>query len=108
MARSINQIQLIGLAIFLIRHRHRTSFDRDPTLTFEIKIVQQLFFHLANRHSSCVFEQSIRQRALAVVDMGDDAEITYQSCHIFSCDCFLFVRSRPNRDIRRLVPASQI
>ncbi len=46
-----------------------------PRARSKFHVVQQLLLHLPLLHRARGFQQPIGQRALAVVDMGDDAEI---------------------------------
>ena len=49
--------------------------DGDAALALEIHRVEHLRFHLARLERAGDLEKSIRQRRLAVVDVGDDGEI---------------------------------
>jgi len=51
-------------------------FDRDPALALEVHRVEHLVFHLTHRHRPRELEQPVGKRRLAVVDMGDDAEVS--------------------------------
>jgi hypothetical protein len=55
--------------------RHRPGFDRDPAIALELHVVEQLLAELALFHGASPLEQAIGQRALAVVDVRNDAEI---------------------------------
>ena len=51
MAGCIDQVELVSVPIVgLVHHAHGVSLDGDPTLPFEIHIVQDLGLHLAARH----------------------------------------------------------
>jgi hypothetical protein len=52
------------------------GFDGDATLAFEIHGVEDLFGHLATGERSGDFEQAVGKRAFAVIDMGDDREVS--------------------------------
>ena len=56
-------------------HLHRLQLDRDAALALEIHLVEELLLHLAHLHGLGQLQQTIGQRGLAMVDMGDDAEI---------------------------------
>ena len=45
-------------------------------LPLQIHVVQELVLHVAVGHRAGVLQEPVRQRRLAVVDVGDDAEIT--------------------------------
>ena len=72
----INQIKLVGLISMRILHAHRAGFDRDTAFSFEFHVVEQLFLHFPFGNRTSVFQQAIRQRAFAVVNVGNNAEIT--------------------------------
>ena len=74
-ARRIDQIQLVFLAAIRIAHGDGPGLDRDAALAFEVHVVERLFAHLALLDGAGQFQQSIGQRAFAVVDMGDDREV---------------------------------
>jgi len=72
----VDQIQLIFRTVFrLIRHTHRFGFDRDPALALEFHRIEHLIGHVAKLHHAGLFENAIRQRRFAVVDMRDNAKI---------------------------------
>ena len=47
----------------------------DAPLPFQVHLVHELVAHLPGGDGAGEFQQPVRQGALAVVDMGDDAEI---------------------------------
>jgi hypothetical protein len=49
--------------------------DRDAPLALQIHRVEHLRFHFAGLQGARLFEQTVGQRRLAVIDMGDDGEI---------------------------------
>jgi len=51
-------------------------FDGDAALAFEVHRVEHLFGHLAMGERSGDFEQAVGEGALAVIDMGDDREVS--------------------------------
>ena len=85
-AGRVDQVQLIDLPVLgLVTHRHRMRFDRDATLLLEVHRVEQLVFHLTGRDRARAVQQPVGQRRLPMVDMGDDAEVSYVPCvHLFS------------------------
>ena len=77
MTRRIDQVQLVRLAILgLVQHRHRVGLDGDAALLLEVHRVKQLVFHLARRDRAGPVQQPIGKCRLAVIDVGDDAEIS--------------------------------
>ena len=76
MTRSVDQIQLVGLAVFgLVGHAHGVGFDGDAAFAFEVHRIQHLRLHLPRSQRPGQFQQAIRKRGFAVVDMGNDGEI---------------------------------
>ena len=67
-----NVLLTIGCAVI---HARGLELDRDPPLPLEIHVVQELILHVTVGHRVGVLQQTIRQGRLAVVDVGDDAEI---------------------------------
>jgi len=75
---SINQVQLVGLAVLgLVKHRDRMRLDGDAALLLQIHGVEQLLGHIARGDGTRHVQQAIRKRRLPMVNVGDDAEITY-------------------------------
>jgi hypothetical protein len=70
----------------LVVHAHSFGLDRNALLTLKIHAVEQLVAALARADRAGCLKQSIRQGRLAVVDVGDDTEVSYQIliCHIYS------------------------
>ena len=74
-ARGIDQIKYIVLIIKTIIHLNRMALDGDAPFPLQIHIVQGLRLQVPVSHSSCNLQESIRQGAFAVINVGDDAEI---------------------------------
>ena len=75
--RGVDQIEHKILSILrLVRHLNGVAFDGDSTLSFEVHIVERLVLHLPLCNGSSGLEESIGQGAFAVVDVGNDAEIS--------------------------------
>ena len=49
--------------------------DRDAALALEVHRVEDLRFHLARLQRAGHLEEPVRERRLAVVDVGDDREV---------------------------------
>ena len=77
MTRSIDEVELVLLAAALVHHLNRVAFDCDALLLLEVHIVKDLVFHISLRERTGKLEKPVGQRALAVVDVGYYAEITY-------------------------------
>ena len=56
-------------------HPHGRRLNRDPALALEVHLVEHLFGHLAGRDRPGDLKQPVCECALAVVDVGNDAEI---------------------------------
>ena len=56
-------------------HPRGLGLDRDPSFTLEVHVVEVLRLLVALRDHLRLVEQTIGQRALAVVDVRDDAEV---------------------------------
>ena len=69
-------MQLVGLAVAgLEEDPHGLGLDRDAPLPLELHRVEQLRPHQAGIDRVGQLEDPVRERRLAVVDMGDDAEV---------------------------------
>jgi hypothetical protein len=51
------------------------GLDGDPALALEVHVVEDLLLELALGDGAGAHEQPVGERALAVVDVGDDREI---------------------------------
>ena len=73
----IDHVQDILLPIpRLVTHAHGLSLDRDSALALDVHGVENLVAHLALRESSRNLDEAVGERAFAVIDMGDDGEIS--------------------------------
>ena len=52
------------------------GLDRDAALALEVHAVEDLRFHLPRLQRAGELEKPVRQRRLAVVDVGDDRKVT--------------------------------
>ena len=76
MAWGVDQVEGVGLTISGgVIHARRLKLDRDAALTLQVHVVQELLLHVPVGHRARVLQQTVGQRRLAMVDMGDDAEI---------------------------------
>ena len=79
MARRVHEIEHVGLAVERgVVEPHRLRLDGDAALALDVHGIEHLVVELALGHRATAHQQPIGQRALAVVDMGDDREITDQ------------------------------
>ena len=109
MARGVDEVQGVGAAVLrLVVQTDGPGLDGDATLPLQVHVVQQLALHLPGGDGVALLQQPVRQRGLAVVDMGNDAEISDVAlfCHI---RIFLHrpVHARPASRARRASPFFQ-
>jgi hypothetical protein len=52
------------------------GFDRDATFAFEVHGIQDLGHHFALGEGTGMFQKAIGEGGLAVVDVGDDGEVS--------------------------------
>ena len=75
-AGRVDQIELIEVAVVgRIVQAHGVGLDGDAALALEVHRVEHLLHHFALRQGAGDFEQAVRQRRFAVVDMRNDREI---------------------------------
>ena len=76
MTGGIDQVQSVGFAVQRrVLHAHSLGFDGDAALALQLHGVENLIHHLALFKNTRHLQQAVGQRALAVVDVGDDAEV---------------------------------
>ena len=87
--RRIDQVQLVSLAILrLVRHRDRVRLDGDAALPFQVHRIEQLVLHVARGDGAGPVQQPVGKRRLPMINMGDDAEISYMRCvHYCALNC---------------------
>jgi hypothetical protein len=56
--------------------RSSARLDRDAALALDVHRVEHLRLHLAVAQAAATLDQPVRERALAVVDVGDDRKIS--------------------------------
>ena len=71
--RRVDEVQ----RIVVVAHLDGVALDGDAALLFEVHIVEHLVLHFAGGDRVRHLQQAVCQRALAVVDMGYDAEVAY-------------------------------
>ena len=73
MAWGVDQVQFIGIAVFILVHEpHGLLLNGDAPFPLQIHGVQNLGFHVPLLHRTGKFDKPIRQGGLAVVDMGNN------------------------------------
>src|SRR5947209_16416068 len=84
MSWCIDEVQFVLFAIKCrVAHTHSLSFDGDALLTLQVHLVKGLLHQFAFGDRPCIFQQAIGKGGLAMIDMGDNAEISNMClvCH---------------------------
>ena len=77
MAGGINEVENVGLAVIgRIVQADGTRLDGDAALALEVHVIKDLLLHITLCDRLGLFEDTVGQGGLSVVDMGDDAEIS--------------------------------
>ena len=75
-AGRVDQVEHIILPVLrMVYKRDGVGLDGDAALTLEIHVVEQLVLHVAQGNGLRLLQNTVGQRALAVVDVRNDAEI---------------------------------
>jgi hypothetical protein len=76
-AGRIDEIEVVYLPVACrVLQRSGLGLDGDAALSLEIHRVEHLLTHLAIGESAATLDESIGERRLTVVDVGDDGKIT--------------------------------
>lgn len=76
MARSVDQVQVVALAVTrLVPEGRRLRLDGNAALALDVHRVKHLLRHFPVRQAAAALDDAISQRGLAVIDVGDDGEI---------------------------------
>src|SRR5262249_61421860 len=74
---SVDQVEQIFLSVLRgLIESDRVRLDRDAAFALEIQCIEHLFGHLPLGERAGVFKQSIRKRALAVIDVSYYREVS--------------------------------
>ena len=77
MAGGVDEIENIVLAVVgVVNQRYRMSLDGNAPLTLQIHVVQKLVGHIPQGNRLGLFQNPVRQGGFAVVDVGDNAEVS--------------------------------
>ena len=80
--RRVDEIKAVGFAVArLVGERGGLRLDGDATLALEVHRIEHLRLHLAVCEPPTLLDEAVGQRALAVVDVGDDGEVADQFLH---------------------------
>ena len=76
-ARRVDEVEGVDLAVGSgIVEGDGARLDGDAALALQVHVVEDLIRHLARGDGIALFKQPVRQRRLAVVNVGDDTEIS--------------------------------
>ena len=79
MARRIDHVELIALAVAgVVIQGDALCLDRDTAFALELHGVEHLLLHLAILQPAAQLDEAVGQRRLAVINVGDDGEVTYE------------------------------
>ncbi len=77
--RRIDQVQPVGVSVFrLVVQADAFRFDGNSALALQVHGVEDLLVHLTLRERAGHFQQAVRQRGFAVIDVRDDTKIAYE------------------------------
>ena len=65
----------VSPVVGLVGEPDGVRLDRDPALALEVHRVEHLRLHLARLERARDLEETVGERGLAVVDVGDDREV---------------------------------
>ena len=75
-AGSVDQVEHVLFAFVAVGDRGPVGLDGDAHLALKVHVIEELVAHLAFADGPGELENSIGQGALAVVDVGHDAEVS--------------------------------
>ena len=72
----VDEVELMELAVPRpVVEAYRVALDGDAALALDVHVVEHLVAELPRLHRPARLDQPIRKRRLAVIDVGDDAEV---------------------------------
>ncbi|MCY1173652.1 hypothetical protein D9M73_138190 [compost metagenome] len=75
-AGGVNEVQLVVDTVFgFVIERNAVGLDGDPAFTLKVHGVEDLGFHFALGEAAAHLDETVGQRRLAMVNVGDDGEI---------------------------------
>ncbi len=81
MTRSIDEVQDVVHTISRTElHACWLHLDSDAALALEVHFVEHLITHFTRLNRAGAFKEPIREGRLAVINMGDDAEVADVHC----------------------------
>ncbi|MNG89132.1 hypothetical protein D3C79_479870 [compost metagenome] len=95
MSRGVDKVKVVNLPIIgFIVERYALRFDGNTTLTFQIHRIQHLCGHFTFGQAAADLDNTVRQRRLTVVNMGNDRKISYVF-HLISFSALVFLNYSP-------------
>ena len=76
MAGGVDEVEHIGGFLVFIGHGDRGGLDGDAALPFEVHGIKELLLGLTGGDGSGQLHEAVGQGALAMIDMGDDGEVS--------------------------------
>ena len=76
MAGSVDEVEHVWGLLGLVDHGDGRGLDGDATLPFEVHGIEQLLLRLTGGDGSGQLHEPVGQGALAMIDMGDDGEVS--------------------------------
>jgi hypothetical protein len=83
-ARRVHEVERIRLAVLgPVGEAHRLGLDGDAALALDVHGVEHLGAHLAGLQPAAELDQAVGEGRFAVVDVGDDGEVSdvCEVCH---------------------------
>ena len=78
MPRCIDQVEIEGLSPGVrIRQAHGLALDRDAPFPLDVHRVEDLVAEIPVFHQADVLDQTVGQGGFPVIDVGNDAEVSY-------------------------------
>ena len=73
----INQVKIIGVPVFCgIGETDGLAYNSDAAFALNVHRIEDLIFKIPLRNNIGGFDQAIRQRGFAVINMGNDTEVS--------------------------------
>ena len=76
MTRRVDEVEGVALPIRHMVHLDGVALDGDATLPLKVHIIERLFLQFTVGNGARGMQQTIGQGTLAMVDVGNDTEVT--------------------------------
>ena len=77
MARGVDQVKNVFISIFCpVYSTHSLGFNGNSTLPLQVHVIEYLRLHFTAGQKAGHLDDAVCQSGFAVVNMGDDTEIT--------------------------------